>query len=295
MTITRYTYHAPGCTATRMHLLRRTLVLWVILLSTVQALTAQTTDSVWNLQQTAQLKADIVNFTTDNLNNIYIVSSTNQVKKLNDKLDSVGVFNDIRRYGNITTIDASNPLKVLVYYKDFASIVVLDRFLNTRNTIDLRSQNILQVRAIAQSYDNNLWLFDELDNKIKKLDDNGKVLMESADFRVLFEEVPNPHQLIDNNGFLYLYNPIQGWLMFDYYGALKSRYAITRWHDVQVNNNLLYGRDSSNLYYANPAELKLQKVQANIPLNDALKTMKQGNRLYVLRKNGLYVYTINKP
>ena len=291
MNITRYQYHEPGCTATRMHLLRRTLVLWVILLGTVQALTAQATDSVWNLQQTAQLKADIVNFTVDNLNNIYIVNSNNQVKKLNDKLDSVGVFNDIRRYGNITSIDASNPLKVLVYYKDFASIVVLDRFLNTRNTIDLRSQNILQVRAIAQSYDNNIWLFDELDNKIKKLDDNGKVLLESADFRVLFEEVPNPYHLIDNNGFLYLYNPNQGWLTFDYYGALKSRYAVAHWQDVQVTNNILWGRDSTHFYYANPTQLKLQQVHINASLEQAIKTVRQNNKLYVLKKDGLYIYT----
>ena len=62
---------------------------------------------------------------------------------------------------------------------------MLDRFLNVRNTIDLRSSGILQARAVAQSYDNNYWVFDELESKIKKVDDNGKVLLESADFRMI--------------------------------------------------------------------------------------------------------------
>jgi hypothetical protein len=71
--------------------------------------------------------------------------------------DSVAIFNNVKKFGKISTIDVSNPLKVLLYYKDFSTIVVLDRLLATRNTIDLRQQNIFQVNAIGQSYDNNIW------------------------------------------------------------------------------------------------------------------------------------------
>src|SRR6185295_10398506 len=91
------------------------------------------------------IKGDIVAFTVDNLDNIYLLSSTNQVKKLNANGDSVAVFNDVKKFGQVTLIDVSNPLKVLLYYRDFATIVILDRFLAVRNTIDLRKHNILQV------------------------------------------------------------------------------------------------------------------------------------------------------
>ena len=86
------------------------------------------------------IQGDIVAFTVDNLDNIYLLSSTNQVKKLAANGDSVAIFNDVKKFGQASLIDVSNPLKVLVYYKDFATIVVLDRFLNVRNTIDLRKQ-----------------------------------------------------------------------------------------------------------------------------------------------------------
>ena len=50
----------------------------------------------------------------------------------------------MRKFGQATLIDVSNPLKVLLYYRDFATVVMLDRFLNVVNTTDLRKQGILQ-------------------------------------------------------------------------------------------------------------------------------------------------------
>src|SRR5262245_37614242 len=113
-------------------------------------------DTTFKLQKT--ISGDIVAFTIDNLDNIYIMNSHNQVKKLNGNGDSVAVFNNVKKYGKATLIDVSNPLKVLLYYRDFATIVVLDRFLNVVNTIDLRKQNILQAKAIGQSFDNKVWV-----------------------------------------------------------------------------------------------------------------------------------------
>ncbi len=78
------------------------------------------------------------------------------------------MYIDVKRYGKIYSIDASNPLKILVYFRDFATIVVLDRLLTVRNTIDLRKQNIYQAQAVATSYDGNIWVYDELESKLKK-------------------------------------------------------------------------------------------------------------------------------
>lgn len=88
------------------------------------------------------IKGNFTGFTVDNLDNIYLLTSTNQLKKVNSKGDSVAVFNDIKRYGSVSQVDVTNPLKILLYYKNFSTIVVLDRFLNPRNTINLRKQNI---------------------------------------------------------------------------------------------------------------------------------------------------------
>src|SRR5665647_1939193 len=64
---------------------------------------------------------DFSYFTIDNLDNIYLLSNTNQLKKINSNGDSA-VFNDVRKYGKLFSIDATNPLKVLLYYKNFSTI-----------------------------------------------------------------------------------------------------------------------------------------------------------------------------
>ena len=81
-------------------------------------------------------------------------------------------------------------------------------------SINLRKQNIFKVEAVTTSYDNNIWLFDEQDNKLKKIDDNGNVLSESVDFRLLFDSVPEPKQIIDRDGFVYLNDPQKRSLYF---------------------------------------------------------------------------------
>jgi len=194
------------------------------------------------------ITGDIVDFTVDNLDNIYIVNSKNQLRKYDMNGDSVGAFNDVRKFGKATFIDASNPLKVLLYYKDFTTVVVLDRFLNLRNSIDLRKQNIFQVKAVSQSYDNRIWLFDELENKLKKIDEDGKLMQETPDFRLLLGKAISPVKIFDENKYVYVYDSINGIYVFDYFGALKNNILIQQWQNLKVTGKYIFGSRADSLY-----------------------------------------------
>ena len=104
----------------------------------------------------------------DVLGNIYLITENNQLKKIRPNGDSLAVFNDVKKFGNPTLLDVSNPLKILVYYKNFSTVIILDRFLAVRNTINFRNQNIFKVKTLANSYDNNIWIFDEQNVSLKK-------------------------------------------------------------------------------------------------------------------------------
>lgn len=247
-------------------------------------------DTALHLIKEKCVNGNYTNFYADNLGNLYFIAANNQVKKLNENLDSVAVFNDVRRYGDIYSMDVNNPLKIVVYYKDFTTILVLDRFLNVRNTIDLRNAGILQAKAVAQSYDNNYWVFDELNSKLKKVDDNGNVLLESPDFRVLFSYEYIPQQIIDADGALYFYDAKKGWLIFDYYGAYKKHIDVAEWKDVKVTRNTLIGVDGNYLYSINATTFSEQKVKLDLP--NAVKIQQQSNKLFVLRKDELCRYLI---
>lgn len=252
-------------------------------------LTAQT-DSAFQLQKL--IKGDIVAFTVDNLDNVYLLNSRNQVKKIDSNGDSVAVFNDVKKYGKASLIDVSNPLKVLLYYKDFTTIVVLDRFLNVRNTIDLRKQNIYQARAIGQSYDNKIWVYDEIENKLKKIDEDGTLLQETTDFRFLIGSAPTPLKIFDENKYVYLYDSTMGVYVFDYYGALKNNIMIHNWHNFKVVGKNIYGSKSDTLYRYEISNFVYDEWKLPPQLKDARSFNFTTTRLYALKADGIEVYTI---
>ncbi|MFI5129005.1 MAG: hypothetical protein ACHQFX_03390 [Chitinophagales bacterium] len=236
------------------------------------------------------IRGDIVAFTVDNLDNIYLLSSSNQVKKLNANGDSVAVFNDVKKFGQATLIDVSNPLKVLLYYKDFATIVILDRFLSIRNTIDLRKHNMLQVRAIGQSYDNKIWVYDEVENKLKKIDEDGTLLQETNDFRQIFDPAPLPQRIFDEDKFVYLYDSSLAVYAFDYYGALKNKIQISRWQNFKVTGKYIFGSGNGRLYRYHIKTFLLDDWKLPAEILHALAFNFTSTRLYALRKDRVDIF-----
>jgi hypothetical protein len=260
----------------------------------ISVLTYGQQNEVLKVSLVQKFTGEIKDFTTDNLGNIYLLNSANEIKKVNERGDSIAVYNDVRRYGRVFSIDATNPLKVLVFYKDFSAIVVLDRLLNARTSINLRKQNILQVTAITASYDNNIWLFDELESKIKKIDDNGNVLLESTDFRQALDVVPSPSAIYDRDGQLYLYDAGKGLMVFDYYGAKKNNYQFLHFYDLQViDKNTITARDNDHILLYKPATLQLFSFTVFKRQDNFQKIKFNGTKIYCLTKNGdLDVYSV---
>lgn len=251
------------------------------------------TDSTIHLSEQQFIKGDFTNFYIDNLGNVYLLNADNQIKKINDKGDSVAVANALKRFGDIYSMDASNSLKVVVYYKDFTTIVVLDRFLKNVNTIDLRKYGILQARSVAISYDNNYWVFDEVENKLKKVDDNGNILLSTPDLRMVFSESFLPEKIIDYDGYVYLYNKSKGCKIFDYYGALKQSIPLPEQNNIQVFKNSILGFADSTIHVYDIPVFTEHSYLLDPQMKDALKLQKLLNSLYVLKPGGLHIYAIN--
>jgi hypothetical protein len=250
---------------------------------------AQQTPSAFTL--TLTLSQDIVDFTVDNLGNIYVLNADNQLKKLGPKGDSLAVFNDVRRYGKITRIDVTNPLKILVYYREFTTVIELDRFLNIVNIVDLRKQNILQAKAVALAYDNSIWVYDELDAVLKRIGDDGSLVDQTTDFRQLFDSVPDPTRICDQGGLVYLYDPAKGVYIFDHYGTLKTHLDLRGWQDFDVIGKNLLGRDDQRLYRYEPGTLNMLEEPIAAAYQGATHIHITPTILYVLKKTGLEVYS----
>jgi hypothetical protein len=228
----------------------------------------------------------------DVLDNIYLITAGNQLKKLKPDGDSMAVYNEVKKYGNPSLLDVTNPLKILLYYKNYATVVILDRFLSQRNVINFRKQNIFSVKAIATSYDNQIWIFDEQDYKLKKINEEGAVLLESADLRQLTGEAPSPELIIDAENFVYIYDPEKGFFIFDYYGALKSQLPFLHWTDIAIAKNQILGFSENQLHRYTLKTLNLKNFDLSPLTKDRISLSAMNNKLYLLKKGGLEIYAV---
>ena len=203
------------------------------------------TDSSFVLLRSYQ--GDISDATMDNLSNLYVISTKGQIKKFNAAGDSVAVYNQVRNFGKLFSIDVSNPLKVILFYKDFSTVVVLDRFLTNIATLQLRRYNILQPDAVGLSYDNNIWVYDEYDGKLKKLDEQGNKLSETADFRTVFNQPFAPQKILNDNGLVYLADSTAGVFIFDNYGSFKKKVPVINWHSIAINKSNIISTSSQSI------------------------------------------------
>ena len=233
---------------------------------------------------------DIANAAVDNLDNIYIVSSTGQVKKLNSRGDSVAVFSGIRNWGKLQSIDVTNPLRPLLFYKDFSTVVILDRLLANRSSIDLRRHNILQPTAIGLSYDNNIWVFDQFDSKLKKIDEAGNVLLETADFRQLFNQTFAPQKIINDYGLVYLADSAQGIFVFDNYGTFKRKIQLKDWSTVDVWDGKVIRLGNNGIIVYNPVTFAEQTQTFPVNFAPYLHAFTNRNQLITFSPDTLRIY-----
>lgn len=237
-------------------------------------------------------QGDIASVALDNLDNLYVVSSTGQVKKFNNRGDSVAVFNGVRAYGKLHAVNVANPLKPLLFYKDFSTVVILDRLLSSRSSLDLRRHQVLQPTAIALSYDNNIWVFDQFDNKLKKLDEEGNLLLQTTDFRQLFSQTIAPQKIIDDNGLLYLADSTQGIFVFDNYGTFKRKIPLQNWQSFDLWEGKLIGlrTDGVVLYNATTLAEKVHPFPASF--QPYVNSFTYRNRFLTFASDSLRIYQI---
>lgn len=259
-----------------------------LLLFLLQKKDAFSQDSSFKFSRELPVKASY--FTTNLAGELFVINADNQLIKYNSNGDSVGVFNDVKKYGKLSFVQAQNSWKTLLFYQNFQTIVLLDKYLKNIGSINLQARNYFNVSAVTTSYDNNIWLFDGREFKIKKIDDNGNTLMASVDLRQLFDESPSPVWMADNDGFLYLYDPSKGVYVFDYYGAFKTLLRFKNWKSLFVIKKDLVGFDERFMYkYTPPLPLPTQ-IRLPEAMQNADQISLSSGEIYILKQNRLSVF-----
>ncbi|MBC6994454.1 hypothetical protein QWY85_06235 [Neolewinella lacunae] len=87
--------------------------------------------------------------------------------------------------GAPSVVDVSNPFAILLFYPDYGQMIVLDRTLSEVSRLDLFSvDGLQQPAALARATDNQVWVFDAWDYRLKLLDNGGNISRQSNDLRL---------------------------------------------------------------------------------------------------------------
>lgn len=188
---------------------------WLSLLLLLLSLQASAADTLRVLASRPMLARSIA---TDELGNIYAIHTDNTLARYNEHCDSTGFYRSTLN-GRLGMVDATNPLRLLLYYPSFNKVQILDRQLALKSEIDLRTIRILSPTAVATASDGNLWVYDPFTARLLKIDESGKEIQQGVDLRQQLSFVPKASFLLERDRRLYLGDTAHGVMVFDQFAT----------------------------------------------------------------------------
>lgn len=105
-------------------------------------------------------------------------------------------------------IDVSNPFEIIVHYRDYGQLVLLDRTLSELGRLDLYAiDELRQGGAVARSFDNRIWVFDDWAYRLKLFDNAGRLLQQTNDLRLELRLAEPPAAILVDRTFVSLLFP----------------------------------------------------------------------------------------
>ena len=230
--------------------------------------------------------------TSDHLSNIYLITADYAV----EKYDSTGLRTaryTNNRLGKPGYADVSNPLKILLWYADFQTVVTLDRTLNEMGQLNLNDAGFPAVRCVALAQDGNIWVYDDAGFRLLKLTTSGAILLESQPMNMVFPKRLVATCIRDNGEMVFLSDPEQGISAFDQYGYWLRSYPDLKTSRFEVFGNWLVFLDPALLRFEHLNRFQsIKKVLPAAASTTGNTVWASGTLLFVQNGEQLEVYRL---
>jgi len=221
----------------------------------------------------------------DNLGRLYVVNDRNTI--INYKPDLTEQYQYAnKKSGTVTSLDVTNPLKIVVFFDDFNQVKILDNTLSLITELDL-SARFADVSACSVTNDGNLWIFDPVQFKLIKIRENGTVIFESSNVNDFGMAGVRITDIREKGNYVMLCDREKGFYFFDNLGQYLYHFPVTTGiKSVQF--------DGKNVYYYSGTGLKSYSVRLKevLMIGYPLEMNREG-LMYILYQGGNY-FEINK-
>lgn len=226
--------------------------------------------------------------TTDNLSNCYVINNKYELLKYDNSGNLISNYN-YKALGMLNSISAYVPLEVFLFYKDVHQIIYLDKTLSQRGTVNLEEINLKQVTLACPSFDKGIWVWDEFDFEVKKINKNLSIVQKSGNLAFLTELELNPNFLTEYNNWIYLNNPETGVLVLDIYGTYLKNIPIQNLNNFQILEDELYYLQNNKLNSYNLKTFDNRIIALPVDSNVNFVRIEK-DRLFILDDNSLNIY-----
>ena len=148
-------------------------------------------------------------------------------------------------FGKITRVDFLNPLKILLFYEDFNTVIMLDNQLNEIQKINFSDNSApLMIGAIGIASQNRLWIYDRLSQQIGLFDylkNTFKTITPSFQSAIKhYESNFNSFQWIDEKN---------NWYTCDIFGKVSPIGTVPDFEQIQfIDNEMVLFSKEGKLY-----------------------------------------------
>lgn len=204
-----------------------------------------------------------VSVSIDRTSHIYVAGKKGNIYKYNSDGELLFTHSP-QKQTNVKSVEAWSTLNTFVFYEGLQEFSVLDRFLTPITTQKFRNQ--IYARLATISSDNNLWVFDDQDYSLKKINLNyfEADILTSLN-NIVSGELHGTH-IREYQNFVFLSNAAAGIYVFDNFGNFIKELPFKGVSYFNFHKNTLYFLNDSKLtlfdiYSSDVKELELETEQ----------------------------------
>ena len=224
----------------------------------------------------------------DNYKNIYFIKDR-VINKQGPKGNFL--FNDLQ-LGRITSVDIINPLKVIVFYQDTNTVVMLDNKLSEIERINFNNlPQFMNVSTATNAGNKNLWLFNVDTQQLE-------LYNYSAKLQTVVSQ-PFPGKLLSQaSNFNYCFTLTEKKLLaFNIYGSILNEVASEGYEKIiQQNENLVALKDNSLYYLPDFAkrnvDISRETTKLELPEMEIKDLQLSNDILYIYDGKNLHAFTL---
>lgn len=203
----------------------------------------------------------------DKLGNVYIIADF-EILKYNAVGKLLTRYSN-KQYGKISAMDVTNPLKLLVFYKDFSLVLFLNNMLDIQgDPIVFETLGMPMVTHACTGFDNSLWVYDSDAFELKRINAEMTISGRSGNLFTILKKEVKPIYIQEHLNQLYMLANDSSLYVFDAFGSFVKTWKMQCTGATRISQRTIYQCCGSLLLnfhtdklFSDTTELKIDNIR----------------------------------